>query len=82
MLFSDVCRCIRKSDFDVAFASLRTLEVTGRQKALLFDGSVDGLVYGSSFTFDPEDGPHKIIECVARWVGYCLQTWGSPCSLN
>jgi hypothetical protein len=27
------------------------------------------LVYGSSFTFDPEGGPQKIIECVARWAG-------------
>lgn len=28
------------------------------------------LVYGSSFTFDPEGGPQKIIECVARWAGF------------
>jgi hypothetical protein len=28
------------------------------------------LVYGSSFTFDPEGGPQKIIDCVARWAGF------------
>ena len=27
------------------------------------------LVYGSSFTFELEGGPQKIIECVARWAG-------------
>lgn len=28
------------------------------------------LVYGSSFTFEPEGGPQQIINCVARWAGF------------
>lgn len=28
------------------------------------------LVYGSSFTFEAEGGPQKIIDCVARWAGF------------
>ncbi len=27
------------------------------------------LVYGSSFTFEPEHGPQQIVNCVARWAG-------------
>lgn len=28
------------------------------------------LVYGSSFTFESEGGPQKVIDCVARWAGF------------
>jgi hypothetical protein len=27
------------------------------------------LIYGSNFNFEPEGGPQKIVDCVARWAG-------------